>query len=102
MNKFVSVDNNKVVFTKKQQSLHTATITINNLVNKFVIYKVFINKNVIYRASPSEGFITPNGKATVSIKRTASEVTPGDKPDQFLIVAFETNLIIKTVILFLI
>jgi len=98
-NLFLSVDSNKVIFKKnKEQSFHSGTIILNNLVNKFTIFKIFINKNRLYRASPSEGYVAPHSNASVTIKRTSSELTTNEKPDQFLIVAFVTDKLIHNVI----
>ena len=94
---FISVDSNKVIFTKSKQNIYLSTLSIQNISKNVVIYKIFINKSKIYRASPSEGFLSPKGSIKISIKRTASEATPSEKPDQVLIIAFETNQVIKTV-----
>ncbi len=98
MNKFIQVDSNKIYFSKsKSSNYHSSVVKLYNIVNKTVIFKIFINKNILYRASPSEGFIPPNGTTTVSIKRITNEALTSDKPDQFLIVAFDTNQTIKSV-----
>jgi hypothetical protein len=59
------------IYLKKilEQSYHEGRVTLTNITDKFVIYKVYINQNSIYSVNPSTSFIPPRGTVTVFIKR---------------------------------
>ena len=68
--KYVDVFPNKIVLSRNlQQSFYDARITITNLLDKYVVFKVYINKSTQYSANPSTSFIKPNETAIVNIKR---------------------------------
>ena len=69
-NKYVDVFPDKIKLSKTfDQNYHEARITLTNLTNNYVVFKVYINKNTIYSANPSSSYIKPKESTTVSIKR---------------------------------
>ena len=69
-NKFVEVFPNKVTLSRSlPQSLFECRLTLTNLTDNYVIFKVYINNSAQYSANPSTSFIKPRDDATINIKR---------------------------------
>lgn len=69
-NKYVDVFPDKIILSKAlEQNQYEARLTLTNLIDKYVVFKVYINNSSIYSATPSTSFIKPREKATINIKR---------------------------------
>jgi hypothetical protein len=70
LNKYVEIFPKKISLKKiTGQNFFETKLTLTNLVDKYVIFKVYINKNSIYSANPSTGFIKPKENIFINIKR---------------------------------
>ncbi len=68
--KYIEVFPNKILLAKSNdQNYYEAKLTLNNLTNSFVVFKVYINKSTIYSANPSTSFIPPKEGISINIKR---------------------------------
>lgn len=69
-NKYVEVFPNKIVLQKSyDQTYLESKIVLTNLLDKYVVFKVYINKSAIYSANPSTSFIRPKENISINIKR---------------------------------
>ncbi len=69
-NKYIEVFPDKIKLSKTfEQNFYESRITLTNLTNLYVVFKVYINKNTIYSANPSSSFIKPKESTTITIKR---------------------------------
>jgi hypothetical protein len=69
-NKYVDVFPEKIKLSKTfDQDYYEARITLTNLTNNYVVFKVYINKNTIYSANPSSSYIKPKESTTINVKR---------------------------------
>ena len=67
---YVEIIPNKIIISKPLgATYYESRISINNLTDKYVIFKVYINKNTLYSANPSCTFIKPKDSVVVNIKR---------------------------------
>lgn len=69
---YFTVDCDKVYFTKKfsqKETFYNSDITLANLTNKYLIFKIYINKQKVYSTTPSTSFLDPYGSKVISIKR---------------------------------
>lgn len=77
---------------------YESKINLLNLTSKYLVFKVYINKNQIFSANPSSGFILPNAGINIMIKRQKDDdETKG--VDKFLIVGFQVDETITDVCL---
>jgi hypothetical protein len=68
--RYVDVFPNKILLSKpNENNFFEAKLTLTNLTNKFVVFKVYINKSTIYSANPSTSFISPKETTIVNVKR---------------------------------
>ena len=108
-NKYVDVFPDKIKLSKIfEQDYYEARITLTNLTNSYVVFKVYINKNTIYSANPSSSYIKPRESTTINVKRlekvkllylnnkeAQNEVKQAS--DKFLIIAVPTNSVINSI-----
>ncbi len=58
------------IFLKKTTTdYYESSITLNNLIDKNVLFKVFNNKKTTYSSTPNYGFVSPKGSIVIDIKR---------------------------------
>jgi hypothetical protein len=95
-NKYIEVFPDKIILSRPlEQNHYEARLTLTNLTDKYVVYKVYINNNAIYSATPSTGFIKPKEITSVNIKRLEKEPKGGQETkDKFLILAFPVNQVL--------
>jgi hypothetical protein len=69
---YFTATTDKAYFRKKNEN-NTITfqsyVTLKNNTDKYLLFKVYINKKKIYSTSPSTSFIKPNGEMQVFLKR---------------------------------
>lgn len=69
-NKYIDVFPDKIRLSKTyEQNFYEARITLTNLTNSYIVFKVYINKSTIYSANPSSSYIKPKESITISVKR---------------------------------
>lgn len=69
-NKYIDVFPNKITLSRVfDQNFYESKLTLTNLTDKCVVFKVYINKNTIYSANPSTSFIPPRDNIIINIKR---------------------------------
>lgn len=101
-NKYLEVLSDKVILTRTASNpYYEAKITLTNITNKYVVFKVYINKHTLYSANPASTFIPPKENILITIKRleNAADVDPSSK-DKIFILAFPVNQAIQDVIFF--
>jgi len=59
----------KIILSKNFDGKYFSKVNLNNITHNFIIFKVFINKEQLYSANPSVGFIEPKGNLQITIKR---------------------------------
>jgi len=72
INKYFKTDQDKIYLTKKTDLVPVqfcSTLNVINNTDKYLIFKVYINKQKVYSTNPSTSYIIPNGKAEINIKR---------------------------------
>jgi hypothetical protein len=68
--KYLEVLSDKVILNRTSfNPYYEAKITLTNLTNKFVVFKVYINKHTLYSANPASSFIPPKDNISITIKR---------------------------------
>lgn len=77
-----------------KQTMLTSSVTLTNLTDKFLLFKVYINKpQGFYSINPSTSFIGPKDKINISIKRIE-----GDEGNEtFLFSAYPSDIEISSV-----
>jgi len=69
-NKYIDIFPDKIRLSKPfEQNYYEARLTLTNLTNNYVVFKVYINKNTIYSANPSSSYIKPKESITINVKR---------------------------------
>lgn len=69
---YFKINEDKIYLSKKKENINTfylGTVTIHNITNNYLLFKVYINKQKLYSTNPSTGYILPNEKAEVLVKR---------------------------------
>jgi len=66
---FIEIIPNQILLKKKISDYLESTITLNNITNSNILFKVFNNKKTTYSSTPNYGFISPKGTITIDIKR---------------------------------
>jgi len=70
MNKYIEVFPNKILLKKPlSQNYYESKLILTNTTEKYVVFKVYINKSSIYSANPSTSYIKPKENITIIIKR---------------------------------
>lgn len=68
--KYLEVFPTTANFSKKpDKEFYEANLSLNNITNQYVIFKIYINKNTVYTANPSTSFLRPSDSTTVKITR---------------------------------
>jgi len=68
--KYIEVFPNKILLRKQLgASFFESKMTLTNLIDKYVLFKVYINKSSQYSANPSTGYIKPGENMTINVKR---------------------------------
>eukprot|EP00340_Litonotus_pictus_P007857 CAMPEP_0170524510 /NCGR_PEP_ID=MMETSP0209-20121228/9957_1 /TAXON_ID=665100 ORGANISM="Litonotus pictus, Strain P1" /NCGR_SAMPLE_ID=MMETSP0209 /ASSEMBLY_ACC=CAM_ASM_000301 /LENGTH=240 /DNA_ID=CAMNT_0010813227 /DNA_START=49 /DNA_END=768 /DNA_ORIENTATION=+ len=80
---YFQINTDKIYLNRKKDqssSFYISTVTLQNNTDKYLLFKVYINKQKIYSTNPSTSFILPNDKIDVIIKRqeTNEESLSGD------------------------
>ena len=68
-NIYIQAVPDKILLAKGSDGKWFSRLTLNNLTHSYIIFKVFINKEQLYSANPSVGFIEPTGSVQLTIKR---------------------------------
>ena len=69
-NKYVEVFPNKIILSKQLgQSFFDSKLTLTNVLDSYVVFKVYINKSTQYSANPSTSFLKPRESVVINIKR---------------------------------
>ncbi len=98
-NKYLEVLSDKLILSRTVSNpYYEAKINLTNLTNKYVIFKVYINKHTLYSANPASTFIPPKENISITVKRleNAADVEPTSK-DKLFILAFPVNQAIQDV-----
>lgn len=66
---YIDIIPSQILLTKTPNDYYQSRITLNNLTDKFVLFKVFNNKKTTYSSTPNYGFLSPRGDILVEIKR---------------------------------
>ena len=67
---YIEVFPNKINLKKQfSQTYFESKVVITNKVDKYVLFKVYINKSTQYSANPSTGFLKPGESNVINIKR---------------------------------
>ena len=69
---YFTTSTDKAYFKKKVESnvsTFQSFVTLKNSTDKYILFKVYINKKKMYSTSPSTSFIKPNGEMQVFLKR---------------------------------
>lgn len=96
---YFKIDTDKIYLTRRREqntNIISSTVTLVNLTDSYLLFKVYINKQKIYSTNPSTSFIPPRGKVDVTIKRqdTNEEVISGDT---FKFAAYPTEEVVTDV-----
>ncbi len=96
-NIYIIANPDKIILSKNADGKWFSKITLNNVTHNYIIFKVFINKEQLYSANPSVGFIEPRGNVQITIKRIMNVIIRINKDanddtlqgnDKFLIKAY--------------
>jgi hypothetical protein len=69
-NKYLEVLSDKIILTRTTSNpFYESKISLTNLTDKYVVFKVYINKHTIYSANPASSFIPPKENLSITIKR---------------------------------
>jgi hypothetical protein len=69
-NKYIEILPDKIILGRSNaQAFYESKITLTNLTNKYVVFKVYINKHTLYSANPANSFIPPKENIALTIKR---------------------------------
>jgi hypothetical protein len=69
-NKYLEVLSDKIILNRTSLNpYYEAKLTLTNLTNKYVVFKVYINKHTLYSANPASSFISPKENLSITIKR---------------------------------
>jgi hypothetical protein len=67
---YLDVHPNKIILSRAfNQSFYESKITLTNTTNRYIVFKVYINKSTQYSSNPSTGFIKPSDNIIITIKR---------------------------------
>lgn len=66
---FIEIIPNCILLKKTTNDYYESSITLNNLIEQNVLFKVFNNKKTTYSSTPNYGFISPRGSIVIDIKR---------------------------------
>jgi len=66
---YIDIIPNNIILKNKNNDYHEATITLNNLTDSNVLFKVYNNKKTTYSSTPNIGFISPRGTIIIDVKR---------------------------------
>ena len=96
--KYFEIDSSKIFLSKinHQSNSLQGKVKLKNITDKYLIFKIMINKPKVYTASPSCSFIAPNSSIEILIKRIESH-SLNLKGDFFLFKAYPTLSSIKDV-----
>lgn len=67
--KYIDIIPNSIFLKKTTTDYYESTITLNNMIDQNVLFKVFNNKKTTYSSTPNYGFIRPKGSIVIDIKR---------------------------------
>ena len=59
----------KIILSKTNDGKYISKIILNNITSNYIIFKVFMNKEQLYSANPSVGYLEPKGNTQLTIKR---------------------------------
>lgn len=68
-NNYIEIIPNGIFLRKTSTEYYESTISLNNLLDQNVIFKVFNNKKTSYSSTPNYGYIPPMGTIVINIKR---------------------------------
>jgi hypothetical protein len=97
--KFFHIDSDKIYLTKKTDesgSYYISKVTLTNLTDKYLLFKVFLTKQKVYSLNPSTSFIPPREKVQVYIKRAEAQEEVS-KADIFKFAAYPVDQTITDV-----
>jgi hypothetical protein len=67
---YLDVHPNKIILSRPfNQSFYESKLTLTNITDKYIVFKVYINKSTQYSSNPSTGFIKPGDNIVITIKR---------------------------------
>ena len=67
--KYIDIIPDNILLRNTTSDYYESTITLNNLTDNNVLFKVFNNKKTTYSSTPNYGFISPRGTIVIEIKR---------------------------------
>ena len=82
--------------SNENNNIYSSVVTITNLTDKYLLFKVYINKIRVYSANPPTSFIPPREKADISIKRIEGEFDPSEN-DVFMFAAYPVDTVVNSV-----
>ncbi len=69
-NNYIEVLPDKIILSRQfNQTFYEAKLSLTNLLDSYVVFKVYINKSSQYSSNPSTGFIKPKDSVNINIKR---------------------------------
>lgn len=71
-NIYLVPSSDKIILSKNQDGKYFSIVNLNNITHNYIIFKVFINKELLYSAKPPVGFIEPRGNLQITIKRISN------------------------------
>ncbi len=91
-----SVFPDPLVMTQSNNANHCESLlSISNLTNEYLIFKIYNNQHSLYSAKPSTSFVPPKGNVKVKIKRYKKEGNNElNGKDKFLLIFYTINKVI--------
>lgn len=97
---YFTIDEDKIYLKKYSENnsiFYSSKATLRNITDKFLLVKVYVNKQKVYSTNPSTCYMEPQGSILINIRRQDFTEDNNVKEDIFMFSAYISDVEVKDV-----